>query len=97
MNDCNLPITHIPRWVVIPYDSNATFENCVFTQNSTLSTEAEECCFQDSNISTLISIFKSNSAYYWGGAIRSENSTLSVSGSQFLENQSLVPMGLERS
>ena len=59
------------------FESNATFSNCTFYQNSTISTgNGAGAYFEDSNVTISGSLFDSNDAHYFGGAIRSDDSNL---------------------
>ena len=73
MNDCNFTnnISYQGGSAIYIYDSNATFTNCVFIQNSTLSGSGKGGAgyLEDSNVTISDSVFDQNEAYHDGGAI----------------------------
>ena len=95
-NDCNFSnnVSYQGGSGVYLFESNATFSNCTFYQNSTISTgNGAGAYFEDSNVTISGSLFDSNDAHYFGGAIRSDDSNLSLSNTVFSHNRSLSSNG----
>ena len=95
-NDCNFSnnVSYQGGSGVYLFESNATFSNCVFYQNTTISSgSGAGGYFEDSNITITGSLFDSNDAHYFGGAIRSDDSNLSVTGTLFTSNRSITSNG----
>ena len=71
VNDCNFTnnISYQGGSAIYIYDSNATFTNCVFIQNSTLSGSGKGGAgyLEDSNVTISDSVFDQNEAYHDGG------------------------------
>ena len=75
-------------------DTNATFLNCVFSNNLTDSTGSGAAVYlDDSNASFESCSFSQNQAHFYGGAIRSDSSVLDLLTCTFTSNQSVTSNG----
>ncbi|MEC7393820.1 MAG: Ig-like domain-containing protein [Verrucomicrobiota bacterium] len=75
-------------------DSNASFLNCVFSNNLTDSTGSGAAAYlEDSNVSFESCSFAQNQAHFYGGAIRSDSSALDLLNCTFTSNQSVTSNG----
>ena len=75
-------------------DANGTFIDCVFSENQTDSSGSGGAVFiEDSYAQFQSCLFDKNYAHFYGGAIHSTSSSLSLDQSSFTENQSLTSNG----
>ena len=96
ISDCNFSnnISYQGGAGVYLKEVNASFLNCVFSTNTTSSTGSGGGAFlKDSNVSFQNTIFLGNEADFNGGAIKSDNTILSLVECTFTSNRSVSSNG----